>query len=619
MKKLNVYNMLIISILLLFAGCTNQTSKTESASNEFVPQWAKKVVWYQVFPDRFRNGDTKNDPKIEDQLNSYPFDLTSPWQLSPWGSDWYELLPWEKQGGKDIWTNLQRRRYGGDLQGVIDKLDYIKDLGFGAIYLNPVFTSPSLHKYDGATYHHIDPTFGPDPEGDRKMIEKEVFDDPTTWVWTSADKLVLKLIEEVHKRGMKVIFDGVFNHMGMNCIAFQDVVKNQQKSKYKDWFIVKSWDDTKTGTKFDYQGWWGVKQLPELNEDSIGIVKEPKAYIFSATKRWMNPEIDGKKAEGIDGWRLDVAFCVSHNFWKDWRKWVKTLNPEAYLTAEVVDSIAVNKEYLKGDEFDGVMNYNFAFITSRYFINKEQRISTSYFDKRMNELINAFSGGANYTVQNLMDSHDSHRFTSFIANPDIGRFCDWGHGFFDAMKASNPKYNVAKPTQEHYQIQKLIAIYQMTCLGAPMVYYGDEVGMWGANDPCCRKPMVWSDLQYQDEIYNANGSKRAKPNKVEQNSDLLNFYKKIIGIRNSNTPLQLGDYKTIMTDDKNSVYVFSRNYEGKTVIVVLNNSNSKQSVEFEYDSSDKFTDLLNNNASYSVDNKKIKLSVEPIWGAILAN
>ena len=267
MKKL-----IIVSFILLvltsplksqnkFMDTENKDS-TDQQFEEFVPAWTKKVVWYQIFPDRFRNGDPDNDSTLESIEGAYPHDVTSPWQIHPWTSDWYKLQPYEKKNGKDIWYNIQRRRYGGDLQGIIDKLDYLKKLGIGAIYLNPVFWSPSLHKYDAVTYHHIDPYFGPDPEGDIKMIESEFPDNSATWVWTSADKLFLNLINEIHKRDMKIIIDGVFNHMGLNSWAFKDVVKNQQKSKYKEWFKIKSWDDETKGTKFVYDGWYGVKELP---------------------------------------------------------------------------------------------------------------------------------------------------------------------------------------------------------------------------------------------------------------------------------------------------------------------------------------------------------------------
>jgi cyclomaltodextrinase len=160
---------------------------------------------------------------------------------------------------------------------------------------------------------------GPDPEGDRKLLATEDPLNPEKWVWTKADLLALKLIEEVHKRDMHIIFDGVFNHLGVNSFAFKDVLEKQQASAYKDWFMVDSWRDDAKGTKFEYKGWFGVKTLPELKEDENGIVAGPKQYIFNATQRWMNPMNKGNAA-GIDGWRLDVAFCVAHPFWKDWRK-----------------------------------------------------------------------------------------------------------------------------------------------------------------------------------------------------------------------------------------------------------------------------------------------------------
>ena len=272
----------IIQLLLFLAI-------SASAQRNVGPDWSKGVVWYQIFPERFNNGDTTNDPKVSDQIGAYPFDDTSAFQIHPWNSDWYQLQPYEQLNGKSIWFNIQRRRYGGDLQGVINKLDYLKGLGINAIYMTPIFWSPSSHKYDALCYHHVDPTFGPDPEGDKKMMEKEKPLEPDSWVWTSADLLALKLIDEVHKRNMRIIFDGVFNHIGVKSFAFSDVEKNQQASPYKDWFIVDSWNYTEKGTQFRYKGWFGVKTLPEFKEDSNGIVAGPKEYIFNATKRWMNP------------------------------------------------------------------------------------------------------------------------------------------------------------------------------------------------------------------------------------------------------------------------------------------------------------------------------------------
>jgi glycosidase len=161
-----------------------------------------------------------------------------------WVKSWYKLQPWEEKNGRGFDFNAQLRRYGGDIQGIIDKLDYLEDLGINAIYLNPVFESPSLHKYDATYYHHIDDNFGPDPQKDREIIVTENFDDPATWKWTTADKLFLEFLKHAHDRNIKVIIDGVFNHVGMTFWAFKDVHENGEKSPYKDWFVIKQYDDT---------------------------------------------------------------------------------------------------------------------------------------------------------------------------------------------------------------------------------------------------------------------------------------------------------------------------------------------------------------------------------------
>ncbi|GJQ62134.1 MAG: alpha-amylase [Melioribacteraceae bacterium] len=543
-------------------------------NENFTPDWARKAIWYQIFPERFRNGDNNNNPVLADIKNSYPHDNESPWQVHPWNSDWYKLQPLEKETGKDIWFNLQRRRYGGDLQGIIDKLDYIQELGVTALYLNPVFQSPSLHKYDGATYHHVDPNFGPDPEGDKKLIAKEKLNDPSTWVWTSADKLFLHLVKEIHKRDMRIIIDGVFNHMGLNSPAFIDVQKNQEKSEYADWFKIISFKtDT---TEFEYSGWYGVRELPELNQDENGITEKPKKYIFDITKRWMDPNGDGSLEDGIDGWRLDVAFMVKHNFWKDWRTQVKNVNPEAYITAEIIETVDYNKPYLEGDEFDAVMNYNFAFASEEFFINKgDKTITAKEFDKKLRDLRNAYPECVAYVQQNLYDSHDTNRLLSHIKNPDVGRYRDWGN-YYNQSRGTNPEYNTTAPGEREFQIQKLMVLFQMAYLGAPMVYYGDEIGMWGANDPCCRKPMIWDDITYEDEIYNPDQTTHT-PDEVKQNPEIFNWYKKLISIRKDNLPLQLGDFNTIYAEE-DGIYIFTRTYQGETILVAINNNDDEKEI-----------------------------------------
>ena len=608
---------LIVFSFLLNMNCDGPKKKTNDTvkNEEFVPEWAKTVVWYQIFPERFRDGDSSNNPTMADIEGADPQELPKSWQIHPWGSDWYKLLDYEKTNGEpEMWKHILRRRYGGDLQGIIDKLDYLKDLGITAIYLNPIFQSPSLHKYDGESYHHIDPNFGPDPEGDRVLIASENPLDPTTWVWTSADELALKLIEDAHARGIRIIFDGVFNHLGYNSFAFQDVLKNQQNSPYKDWFIIKSWKDEAQGTEFDYEGWFGVKSLPELREDSNGIVDGPKQYIFSATERWMNPKGKGT-AFGIDGWRLDVAFCIGHPFWKQWRKHVRSINSEAYMTAEIVDTPDKVKPYMQGDEFDGEMNYNFAFASAEFFFNPDSTsITASEYDTKLKDLRELYPQGVAYVSQNLFGSHDSNRIGSHIVNRNngIGNFRNWGDYFNASNALNNANYSTRKPQEDDIALQKLFVIMQMTYVGAPMVYYGDEVGMWGGNDPDCRKPMIWNDIEYEDEIYNADGSTH-EPDQVAINTSLFEHYKTLIHIRKNNKALQLGTYNALFTDDDNGILIFERIYKDEKLIVIINNSETQQIIDIPELKGQCFNDLISSN----VFNANTEIVVKGKWGLIL--
>lgn len=608
----------------LFAACINvsaaqQAQNASAIANEFVPQWAKKAVWYQIFPERFRNGDISNDPTVNDIKGADPEKAPVEWRVHPWGSDWYKLQDYELANKKannetDISTHLLRRRYGGDLQGVIDKLDYLADLGINAIYLNPVFDSPSLHKYDAASYHHIDPNFGPDPIGDRALMAQENPLDPTTWVWTKADELALELIQQAHQKGIRIIFDGVFNHMGINSFAFKDLAINQAQSAYKDWFSVNSFTDKALNTEFDYEGWFGVKSLPEFKENQQGLVKGPKDYVFAATRRWMNPKGKGREY-GIDGWRLDVAYCIAHGFWKDWRKLVKSINPQAYLTAEIVDTPENVKPYMQGDEFDGEMNYNFAFTAAEFLFNPPaSAITPEEFDSKLAELRSLYPQGVAYVVQNLFGSHDSNRIGSHIVNRGIANFRDWQDYFTTSQAVINPQYDVSKPSNEDLRLQKLFAILQMTYVGAPMIYYGDEVGMWGANDPDSRKPMLWPDIKYQQEVYKPDGSKR-KPDKVAVNNQLKDTYKQLIAIRNTHKALSLGSYKSISADNDSNTFVFQRQYKGETLWVILNNAKEAQSITlpiFEFNE----TKLLYGRTDIKLVNKGVEFHLEAKSGAI---
>ncbi|NIR48004.1 DUF3459 domain-containing protein, partial [candidate division KSB1 bacterium] len=575
------------------------------------------AVWYQIFPERFHNGDSSNDPKVEDIKGSWPHDVNSPYKTSNWTGDWYAYQEWEDPA-KDLNYHIQRRRYGGDLQGVLDKLDYLQDLGINAIYFNPLFEAPSLHKYDGATYHHIDKNFGPDPGKDKKIIASEVPEDPGTWKLTTADSLFLKLVQECHGRGIKVIIDGVFNHVGLNFWAFKDIKKHQQDSEFASWFSVKSWDDPATPEdEFDYEGWYGVKELPELREDENGIVSGPRKYIFSAVRRWMDPNGDGNPADGIDGWRLDVAEMVKKPFWRDFRKFVRGINPEAYLVGEVWWEDWQNNKmfnarlWLEGDIFDAVMNYRWAEEVIHFFVDEKNKITASQFDARLKALRNDYPKEVNYVLMNLLDSHDTDRLASQIVNPnDVYDHRD--------HPRENSDYEIRKPTDDEIRLQKLIALFQMTYVGAPMIYYGDEAGMWGADDPDCRKPMLWPELTYEPEASHPLGGQRP----VDQNrfnQDLFNHYKRLIHTRNTHAALQIGKIETLLTDDDNDVFAFRRFDDTQTLIIAINNSEDQQSISVpvpQIEQKDSWTDILTQK-SYEVREESLNLLLPGTSGVIL--
>lgn len=529
---------------------------------EKVPLWAKGVVWYQIFPERFANGDTSNDPEAEKVfINSRK--IPEGWEISKWTSDWFAQSEWEKKLGGDVRNHLYERRYGGDIQGIIDRLDYIKDLGVGAIYLNPVFEAVSLHKYDGSSFHHIDVNFGPDPDGDRIIMSSEIPDNPDTWKWTEADKLFLKLIDEVHKRGMKIIIDGVFNHTGVQFWAFQDVVNYQEQSKYKDWYLIESYDDPVTvDNEFEYKGWWNIKSLPEFNRTKDDLAEGPKKYIFNSTRKWMDPNGDGNPSDGIDGWRLDVAREVPIGFWKQWRNVVKGINNQSLIVGELWE---LSPDFISDDgAFDALMNYNFAFAVNDFFIAEKNKISVDEFIDRLQKIDETYPMQNLYVLQNLLSSHDTERLPSMIINPD--------RKYEHDANENNANYNPAKPNSDDIEKQKLVAAFQLLYRGAPMIYYGDEVGMWGADDPHDRKPMVWDDLVYENEIINEqSGFKTGFGSySVEQNKDLLKFYKEIIEIRNNNEALKTGTIKFIYSDNEKRTFAFESVIAGEKIICAFN-------------------------------------------------
>ena len=591
----------ILTFLFIVTGCQQKKDYTT------VPDWAKEAVWYQIFPERFNNGDPDNDPKAIDLEGGWPYVIPADWQIHPWTSDWYKTQPWEETNEFDFYGDTGLRRYGGDLQGVIDKLDYLKDLGITAVYLNPLFESPSLHKYDAAMYRHIDNNFGPDPESDRELWATENPVDPSTWKWTAADKLFLKLVNECHKRDMKIIIDGVFNHVGNTFWAFKDVLEKQDKSEYKDWFMIESFDDPSTPdtNEFDYHGWYGVKDLPEIKEDENGLVEQPSNHVHNIVKRWMDPNGDGNTSDGIDGWRLDVAEMVNIKFWNKFRTWVRDINPDAYITGEVwwedwQNNVMFNASpWLHGKAFDAVMNYRFTRAVKQFMIDKKDKVDAAAFRDTINTIMSQY-GENYYVMMNLLGSHDTERLASLIVNPDHW----YDHG---AVPKDRREFDVRQPDDTEREIQKACVTLQMTMPGAPMIYYGDEVGMWGGDDPDCRKPMVWKELEYETETTHPLGNKR-EPDAVYFHQDLHDWYKKIINIRKDNKELSLGDIEFKVFDD--GILQFTRTLGDKKSIILANNKDQESSVVLSADSgNEELTNIINNTSfAKGEDGYSVKLT-----------
>ena len=385
---------LAAAALILVAACggdpgggvaDDQAADLPATSLSDVPAWSKDVVWYQVFVERFRNGDPSNDPTLNDIQGSWPHVQPDAWELAEWTSDWYRQEQWAEALGEEFYYTVQLRRYGGDLQGLLDRLDYLQELGITAIFLNPINDSPSLHKYDARNYRHIDRNFGPDPAGDADLMSTEDPLDPATWKWTAADSLFLALVDEVHRRGMRIIMDYSWNHTGITFWAWKDVLENQEKSPYASWSEIISFDNPATPDtdEFAYRGWAGVPELPEwkkvdrpndLTAGAIpGTIVEPvREHIANVTRRWLDPNGDGDPSDGVDGFRLDVAEQVPLDFWREYRRLVRSINPEVYLVGEVwweqwPETMYDPAPWLQGDVFDAVMNYRWYEPTRSFF------------------------------------------------------------------------------------------------------------------------------------------------------------------------------------------------------------------------------------------------------------
>ena len=540
--------------------------------------WQTEAVWYQIFPERFRNGDPSNNP-VRESLGGKEWAPES-WRVRAWTSDWYARDAWEQARGTDFYGTTGERRYGGDIQGIIDKLDYLRDLGVNAIYLNPVFWSGSHHKYDTFSFHHIDPWFGPDPQGDLKIIATET-EDPATWQWTAADKLFLDMVAQAHARGMRVILDGVFNHAGLGFFAFEDLRKNQQASAYKDWFVVEAWDNPDTPEdEFRWQGWQGIKELPEFAEvgtaEGLDLAPAVKDYLLAVTRRWMQP--DGDVSRGVDGWRLDVAWMVPTAFWREWNKMVHGINPAAYTVTEIWKDA---HEVTLGGDFDAAMNYEgFAMPVKGWLF--DTALKPSEFTAWLDRTRATWPAPVALRLQNLLDSHDTPRAGSAAFDGRPGKKYRKRHEFDLAVGGSvspkgNPDYRWQKPDQRAWKLVRMAVVLQMTYVGTPFIYYGGEAGMWGANDPDGRKPMLWDDLDYDAEFTGPDG-RRVGSQEVKFDRDLHAFFRAAIALRRNTPALHQGSFRWLAADDAANTLVFGRSDGQSTVVVAFNRSESPQTV-----------------------------------------
>ena len=517
--------------VLEFGRAASDMPTEQRVINDFrTPDWARDAVWYQIMLDRFDNGDAMNDPP----------------NTRPWTSAWRAMSPWESEGGQTFWEwAVFGRQYGGDLEGLRRRIPYLKALGVNAIYLNPVFEAPSPHKYDATNYVHIDDNFG--TKGDAAMsAANEDLRDPSSWGLNQSDRLFLEVVKELKSNGIRVIVDGVFNHVGETHVAFVDVRARGKESPYADWFEIESFEP------FKYRGWAGFGQLPEFAKSSTGFKSDAvRDHVFAVTRRWMDPNGDGDPSDGVDGWRLDVPNDVPIEFWREWRAVVKKTNPDAYIVGEIWKRA---DKWLDGKSFDAVMNYPFADAVVQWVSGE---IKPSELDRRLQAVRLAYPEQSTVVLQNLLASHDTDRLASMIMNPGRG---------YDRANSERPgsAYNGAKPTDEAYRRALLAVAAQMTYVGAPMIWYGDEVGMWGSDDPFCRKPMLWADLPPNDD----------PEERIREGH--LGAYRALIALRNGSPALRRGAFKTLVADDARNLWVFERTLGDERVIVALNGSRDAQ-------------------------------------------
>lgn len=422
------------------------------------PEWVKDTIWYQIFPERFANGNPDNDPE----------------GVKPWGSE----------------DPAVDNFFGGDFEGIIEHLDYLEKLGINGIYFTPIFHAHSNHKYDTIDYRKIDPQFG--------------------------TKETLKtLINECHKRNIRVMLDAVFNHSGYYFPPFQDLLEKGEDSKYKDWFHPHSFP-LKGGERPNYETFGFFESMPKLNTAN----PEVKEYLLEVSAYWIK-EFD------IDAWRLDVANEVDQPFWREFRTTVKSIKPDLYILGEIWHD---SMPWLRGDQFDAVMNYPF---TNQVFrLVASQTINAREFTEEMTAIYHSYPTNIFDVTFNLLGSHDTPRI-----------FTDCG---------------------EDLDRAKLIHAILLTFNGSPCIYYGDEIGLTGGRDPGCRKCMVWEE--------------------EKQNTELFNEIKALIHLRKEERLLaNAGKFKFLNTNGNENIVAYQKYNGERAVVILINPTDVQQSLTLPID------------------------------------
>ena len=509
------------------------------------PDWAKGAVMYQIYTDRFYNGDPSNDV----ETNEYFYINDTVKKVEEW-----DAIPETLDVG---------RFYGGDLQGVLDKLDYLQGLGVEALYFNPLFVSPSNHKYDCQDYEHIDPHYGvivkdggsvlPKGSKDNGLASKYIMRTANLENLEASNEFFAKFCEEVHRRGMKIIIDGVFNHCGsFNKWMDRERLYEHQNGFEKGAFVDKEspyhtffhFNEDKWPYNTSYDGWWANDTLPKLNYEASDKLED---YIIKIGKKWVSPPYN------VDGWRLDVAADLghspeyNHHFWKRFRKEVKSVNPDVMIYAEHYGDAS---SWMQGDQWDTVMNYDAFMEPLTWFLTGMEKHSDAYkeeyyrngefFQNCMMHHMSSFHMPSLMTAMNQLSNHDHSRFLT-RTNHHAGRLATLG-----AEAASK---DICRTVME------IAVAFQMTWIGAPTLYYGDEAGLCGFTDPDNRRTFPWG----------------------KEDFELIEFHRDMIRIHKRNSVIKTGSTK-IFAEEK-ELLAFARFNDDAQVITVINLSDEERVVE----------------------------------------